>query len=70
MSRLRRSLARKRAIEAAAIQYHGWGRAGGWKVPPEEHWEISTPAQRKAAIELTEPIIEAYEQVMAKEDTA
>jgi hypothetical protein len=66
-SSLRRSLRRQRAIEAAAVQYHGWGRdRGDNKLPPEEHWEHSTEDQRRAAISLTTPIIEAYERVMGE----
>lgn len=65
-SKLKHSLRRKKAIEAAAIQYHGWGRtAGGYKLEPERHWVESTPSQRKACIALTTPIIEAYERVMS-----
>jgi hypothetical protein len=65
-NRLVRSLLRKRAIEAAAIQYHGWGRDRRTdnKLSPEAHWEASTKDQRRACIELTTPIIEAYERVM------
>jgi hypothetical protein len=64
-SRLHRSLRRQRAIEAAAVAYHGWGRTrGDNKLTPQEHWDASTPDQRAAVIELTTPIIEAYERVM------
>jgi hypothetical protein len=68
-SRLRQSLRRQKAIKAAAVQYHGWGRnGGGYPINPEEHWEASTEDQRKACIELTTPVIEAYERVMNAPD--